>query len=538
MRILLINTNLKDDFMAAPPIGLAYVASAAQDAGHEVHVLDLCFRKDVRGDLDEALCRIRPELIGLSIRNLDNVNLMHPVSYVPEAEAMVGRIRRLSRAPIVLGGSGASLSPRSLLERLEADYIIVSEGESSFVELLRRLQEGESTDGIPGLGRRIRGEFSMTPPVLRDFPSVDAQLGRWIDMKPYMRMGSSYTIQTKRGCLLQCIYCTYNQVLEGRNLRLRSPVEVVDELEEALLKYRPESFEFVDSVFNRPYDHCMEILEEIVRRPWKARFTAMGVHPVRLDAPFLDLMWRAGFRSFMITPESASETMIRSYRKGFHKDDLVQAAEAVRKTGFTVMWFFLVGGPGETNRTLQETLDFNFRHLRMVKRPPYNMSNFYLGVRLYPGTEMWRIAMEEGFVTDRSDPLDSLWYVSEGLDLTRAVRQMVDAASLCPEIVLGFDEQFLALSWIVSRVGGLFRMAKPYWRHTWGLNQLLIKTGFRFPSGPPPMVARIRESLRRQGYKGPLLGDPPPQGLDGPQRGVERPVFPQRGRRDDSADAG
>ncbi len=71
-------------------------------------------------------------------------------------------------------------------------------------------------------------------------------------------------------------YCTYNQVLEGNRLRLRSPVEVVDEIEEAFYQFHPETFEFVDSVFNDPLDHCQEILAEIIRRPWKARFTTMG----------------------------------------------------------------------------------------------------------------------------------------------------------------------------------------------------------------------------------------------------------------------
>lgn len=502
MRVLLINGNLKDDFLAAPPIGLSYVASAAEDAGHDVRVLDLCFRKNIRRDMENALRGFCPEAVGISIRNIDNVNLLHPVDYLPEAEKMVRHIRKLSDAPIVLGGSGVSLSPRSVFERLGADYVIAGEGEAGFVKLLDRLQNGSSPGDIPGLGMKVNGEYCMTPPVLGDFRGKDARLGRWVDMRPYMKMGSSYTIQTKRGCLLRCIYCTYNQVLEGSKLRLRPPLEVVDELEEALLRYQPESFEFVDSVFNLPNDHCMEILEEICRRPWKARFTAMGVHPARLDLPVMDLMWKAGFRSFMITPESASETMIRNYRKGFCVDDLVHAAEAVKKTPFTVMWFFLVGGPGETNGTLKETLDFNLKHLQPVDRPPYNMCNFYLGVRLYPGTEMWEIAREDKFITEDSDPLDQLWYVSEGLDLQRAVDQLVDAARTCPEIVLGFDEQFLALSGIVSRVGDLFRMVKPYWRHTWGLNRLLIMTGLRYPFGPPDVVPRIRQYLKRQGYRG------------------------------------
>ena len=112
------------------------------------------------------------------------------------------------------------------------------------------------------------------------------------------------------------MYCTYNQSLEGARLRLRNPIDVVDEIEDALKKYGPDTFEFVDSVFNDPVDHSMSILEEIIKRPWKARFTAMGVHPRGLDKQYLALMWRAGFRSLMITPESVSDTMLANYSKG------------------------------------------------------------------------------------------------------------------------------------------------------------------------------------------------------------------------------
>ena len=148
---------------------------------------------------------------------------------------------------------------------------------------------------------------------------------------------------------MRCIYCTYNQVLEGNQLRLRSPSEVVDEIEEAFYQFKPETFEIVDSVFNDPVDHCREILEEIIRRPWKAHFTTMGVSPKNLDSQFLKLMQRAGFTSFMISPESASETMLTNYQKGFALGDLRRAAEAINKFSFPVLWYFLAGGPGETS---------------------------------------------------------------------------------------------------------------------------------------------------------------------------------------------
>jgi radical SAM superfamily enzyme YgiQ (UPF0313 family) len=348
--------------------------------------------------------------------------------------------------------------------------------------------------------------FRLTPPQLITFNGRFPDLGRWIDMRPYQRIGGTYNIQTKRGCRQNCIYCTYNQSLEGNKLRFRSPVEVVDEIEEALKKYRPKTFEFVDSVFNDSLDHSIALLEEIIRRPWKADFTAMGMHPTNLDKRYLDLMWRAGFRSFMITPESASGVMLKSYKKGFRQDDVIKAAEAINKTAFSAWWFFMIGGPGETNATLQESLDFAVERLQKKGRPVTNVAHYFIGVRLYPGTALWNIALKEGFIANGVDPLQTLWYLSEELDLDEAADQMTRAASLCPEVYLGFDERVLVFSKIAVGILKLLGFPGPYWRYFRIANQFGLYTGIRFMYKPADMAGMLRDALKQQGYRGRLLG--------------------------------
>jgi radical SAM superfamily enzyme YgiQ (UPF0313 family) len=498
MRVLLINSNLKDDLLAAPPIGLCYVASAAAEAGHEVRVLDLCFKRHIREELEQAILGFAPQAIGVSLRNLDNVNMLRPIVFLPSALEIVEMIRKLSGAPLVLGGSGASLDPQGVLEFLHGDYLIVAEGEKSFVALLAALGRGESPVDIPGVAMRHQGKFHLTPPQLAAFPLGNPRLGRWVDLTPYEKMGSSYTIQTKRGCRRRCIYCTY-RVLEGDRHRLREPVDVVDEIEEVLHRFKPPCIEFVDSVFNDPVEHCREILEEIIRRPWKAHFTTMGVSPKHLDNQLLHLMERAGFSSFMITPESASETMLSNYQKGFVLEDLRRAAEAINRFSFPVLWYFLVGGPGETPDTLQETLDFIERYLVRQRRPPYNLAHIFLGVRIYPGTELWDIAMAEGFIHDRSDPLRPLWYLSRDLDLEVTMRQLYEAACRCPEIVLSDVEKIFPLTKILGAIGKVFPLAKPLWRHLPLINRFLVASGLRHLFQPARVPARLREYVRLQG---------------------------------------
>jgi anaerobic magnesium-protoporphyrin IX monomethyl ester cyclase len=506
LRVLLVNSNIKADLLAAAPIGICYVAGAAEEAGHTVRVLDLCFSGNKPfTKLRQAVHEFDPEVVGLSVRNIDNVNMLHPISFLPETVEIVSEIRSITRAPLVVGGSAAGLMPEQILQLLGADYIIVSDGERSFVQLLCAIEAGCSPWEIPGVGLMKGTKFHLTPPQLTGFEGPRPDLGRWVDMIQYHRVGGSYNIQTKRGCRQHCIYCTYNQSLEGNRLRLRNPEDVVDEIEEALFKYSPKTFEFVDSVFNDPVDHSIELLEAIIRRPWKTEFTAMGVHPKNLDGKYLNLMWRAGFRSFMITPESACKDMLRNYRKGFQAEDVIMAAESINRTEFAAWWFFMIGGPGETNNSLQESLDFTERYLQKKDRKVTHVAHFFVGVRVYPGTRLWEIALKEGFVGPSSDPLETSWYISEELDIERAIQQMISSAARVPEIYLGFDERILVFSRAAAIFFKLLGFPRPYWRYFRAVNRFGLMTGIRFMYRPPDMAGMMRKALKNQGYKGPLV---------------------------------
>ncbi len=215
MRVLLINSNLKDDILAAPPIGLCYVASATEIAGHQVRVLDLCFQPQIPELLQKEIERFSPEIIGISLRNIDNCNMLFPVSYLPETKQLIRVIRGLSSATLVLGGAGVSVMPEKVFSCLSVDYLIVSDGEESFVNLLNALQNGNSLQDLPGVGMSYQGKFHLTPPRFAPLPLRRPDLPKWVDLQPYRKMGSSYLIQTKRGCSHRCIYCTYSQLVEG-----------------------------------------------------------------------------------------------------------------------------------------------------------------------------------------------------------------------------------------------------------------------------------------------------------------------------------
>jgi hypothetical protein len=273
---------------------------------------------------------------------------------------------------------------------------------------------------------------------------------------------------------------------------------VVDETEEALHKYRPPTFEFVDSVFNDLPEHATAILEEIIRRPWRASFTAMGLNPRHLSLPFLELIWRAGFRSLMITPESASDLMLRNYRKGFSREEVLTAAENLSRTRLTAWWYFLIGGPGETLATFQESLDFAWSLIPGHGRGNKNKAYFFFSIRMYPGTELWRLGFEEGFMPPDANPLDNLWYLSQSLDLEEALSRIMAAAAICGTLFTGFDEGALRFFGFFAFFYKLLRFPEPYWQYFRTFGRIGHFFGMRFSLSPQEAARRLQEILARQ----------------------------------------
>jgi len=159
MRVLLISTNTEKIHMPTLPLGLACVAAATQKAGHDVAMVDLMVEKDTRTVLKEAIEGFRPEIIGISVRNIDDQNMENPRFLLDPVKQIVADCRSLSEATIVLGGAGYSIFPESALSFLGADMGIQGEGEVAFPDLI--------ADGIRRQPFGIVGSLSARP-----WPSV------------------------------------------------------------------------------------------------------------------------------------------------------------------------------------------------------------------------------------------------------------------------------------------------------------------------------------------------------------------------------
>lgn len=464
MRILLIYSNQSRELVPAPPVGLSYVASAARAAGHEVKLLDLAFADDLLGMLADAIAAFRPEVVGLSIRNIDNVIHQRFDSPLAALQQQVAVIRAKARAadgspvPLVLGGPAISILAERSLDVFGADYAIVGEGESAFPALLEALSRNESPAAIAGVCYRRDGAATRTPPsLLRSFTPSGMQ--GWISWRQYEKGGGTWPIQTKRGCPMKCVYCAY-PLVEGRRYRQRDAREVVDEIEQVLRDVGPRTFEFVDSTFNLPAAHGVAICEEILRRGVKANFTAMGVNPLDVPAELFPLMKRAGFNSMMITAEAGCDPMLANLRKGFTMQEVKSCLALVKKAGIKSMWFFMLGGPGETMATCEETI--GFAQANLTGRQFATV--FFTGIRILPDTALARHAVEAGYCRPDTDFSQGLFYLSPEIDEEKVLARIHQAIVANPSIVHAAEGGTSFAQQLVYRILNTLGVAPPYWR--------------------------------------------------------------------------
>jgi radical SAM superfamily enzyme YgiQ (UPF0313 family) len=457
MRVLLVNTNRSRDLLPPPPVGLAYLASAAADAGHEVEILDLMRSKDPAVALRRALRQQPRDVVGLSVRNLDNLIRQRVRPQLLPVNQLIELVRAESRAPIVLGGSAVSIAGAATLRRLAADYAIVGEGERSFPLLLQALAGQRPFDQVPGLLRRSGGDVLATPPE-REPSFGRSGLERWVDWRDYAKLGSTWPIQGKRGCPLPCNYCLYGAI-EGARHRLRPPVEIVDEMAAVQAAARPRAFEFVDSTFNVPTDHAFAVCEEIVRRDLRTALTAQGVNPLGATPALMTAMRRAGFNSFMVSAESASDRMLARLGKGYTSAHVHRTRDATRASGMVSLWFFMLGGPGETEASVEETVSFAERQLDW----PGCLSIFFTGVRVLPGTEVEKIARAEGQVARDDDLVAPRFYLSPEIDERRVQERIRRALAVRPNLVHAAEED-ASIQRLMNAVLPRIGIAPPYWR--------------------------------------------------------------------------
>jgi radical SAM superfamily enzyme YgiQ (UPF0313 family) len=409
MKVLLISANRLRSPYPVYPIALDYLAGILKPK-HSVRLLDMI---DMEPEcvIKNAIHEFCPDCIGISIRNIDNSDAANAASFISEYKIIVNIIRNHTSSPIILGGAGYTLFPKRLIDELGADYGIAGEGER-FLEFVNAVENGADPSGLPGVivsWDQPQAPMPWEGEIIRDIVP-DASLSSF-----YLNSGGMMNLQTKRGCPYRCIYCTY-PVIEGGYVRFFAPGDVgmvAAKLKDAGAKY----IYITDSVFNSDEGHCLEIAEELSQQgadiPWGGFFS-----PVRPSTDFYKRLASAGLTHVEFGTESLCEGMLKTYRKPFNVEDVFAAYEDAREAGLHIAHYFMLGGPGETHETVIQTLE-------NAERLQSSVLFFFCGVRIYPGTELFNRAKEEGKLLDGDDLLTPRFYQSEGIS-SKDIIGMID----------------------------------------------------------------------------------------------------------------
>ncbi len=396
MKVLLIGANVASTPYYVYPLGLSMVATALRKAGHVVNQFDFLRNGMSLEALDNELRSFDPGIIGISMRNIDNVNLMNEQRYIVAVKDIVGNIRDVTKSPVVLGGSAFSIMPETILREVGADYGIVGEGESLMVDLVNKTALGKFPEkGCIRSSNYMAGE---------DIPA--ACYDRDI-MQFYLKSGSIASLQTKRGCTHKCIYCSY-PVLEGSAIRPRNPGAVVDDIEILINDHNAKYIFFTDSVFNDDEESYLEVVTEMKKRnvyiPWTAFFKPEG-----LNDKHVELMKQTGLKGVEIGADASTDTTLMRLGKRFRFNDIVDCNDLFVRHGIATAHFYMFGCPGETKETVIQGLE-------NIKSIDKTVSFIFMGIRILPDTILHGIAVREGIISPENTLLESAYYIAPGLE--------------------------------------------------------------------------------------------------------------------------
>ncbi len=352
-----------------PRLGLPILGAILRQQGYQIKIhIGALNRK-------EMALALECDLIGLSTTT----------STAPEAYRLADTFRHLGKL-VVIGGVHATFLPEEALNH--ADYVVRGEGEDTFQELIKCLEQGDQPTGVRGVSYRENGEpkHNADVPLLPDldrlpFPDFSMLTSR-------MRLGL-IPIQASRGCPFPCNFCSVTKMF-GRKVRFRSSEHVLEEIRQIS---KPEVFFYDDNFCAKP-EYTKNLLQGILREGLTLKYFSAQVRAeVARDNDLMDLMSRAGCRQVYVGYESVNPASLAEYDKRQTVDEIRHSMEVFRRRNIRVHGMFVIGSDQDTARTARETLRFARRqHIDTVQ---------LMMLTPLPGTDYYQQLSDQGRIISR-----------------------------------------------------------------------------------------------------------------------------------------
>jgi len=377
MKIALVSPKWNKKANDYPPLGIAYLAAVLERDGHQVGVFDFGLDPDAPLEDDvKRVCAFAPQLVGITAMT----------SVYHSALEMAIMLKASLGRPIVIGGPHATMYPeRVLAESPVIDYVVRGEGEETLLALAHALNAGSrNLSAIEGLSYRLRGEIVSNPDraLIKDLDALPFPARHLFELQRYglcMPDGQPMvTILSSRGCPYNCSYCFKGIV--GRTYRQRSPESIIAEMRQLIAQYGVRNFYFIDDLFTIDLKRLNAITDQLSAEKMDVRWQCLG-RVDRVTAEILRKMYAAGCRRIHYGIESGNQQVLERINKGIQLDQVRQAVRWTKEAGIHVKGYFMLGLPGDTEETMQQTVDFAVE--LDVDEAMFSLTT------PFPGTRLW-----------------------------------------------------------------------------------------------------------------------------------------------------
>ena len=391
------------------PMGCGYIAGALEQQGYEVRCLDaIAEDRNSIQRVGEKLLRfgLSKETILQSIEEFSpdviGFSCQFSVQYNPTRE-LIGAIKK-ARPEIVtiIGGTHSSAQPEDVLSETPVDYVVISEGEETVVNLLKRLQDGSSLECLDGFGYRDGGRICVNPKThfIKDLDSIPFPARHLFNMEKYFDTSRGWgaskkqrrlSMITSRGCPFHCIFCGIH-LNTGKKFRMRSAENVLKEIQAVVADYGVSEIMFEDDNISINRRRMMDLLQGFIDSKLDLVWSApSGIALWTLDEELLEKMKKSGCYKIYLGLESGNERVLRDIiRKQLHdKNEIRRRVRMVKRYGFETVGFWVLGDPGETKRDMWDTIDFA-RELGLD-------NNQVLIALPYKGTRLYNVCRENNY---------------------------------------------------------------------------------------------------------------------------------------------
>lgn len=410
MKILLINPPFNyysRHLLFSEPLSLGYLAAYLRKFGYDVSILDgvaggiyhqgKYWRYGLKdSEVAQKIKEFKPDLVGITCA------FSLRIDAVLQVAKLVKRIDK--KITTVVGGIHPTIFPKETGSHKEIDYVIIGEGEEIFLELIKTIESGKNVSklDIDGCVYRSKGSIQYNPKTsfIKDLDSLPFPARDLLPMEYYLQKETIHfglgkkraaSIITSRSCPMRCTFCCMH-LSHGPVFRARSALNVFEEIEEMVRKYRVEEIFIMDDNFTFDKERVMVLCKLIIRKGLKFRWnTPNGIRADMLDLELVRMMKKAGCINVCIGIEVGNEKIRNEIiKKRLSGEQIERAVKICSQADLPIVGLFILGIPGETEDTFQDTI-------RMVKKLPFSMiaTSFFTP---FPGTQLYSECIHKGFV--------------------------------------------------------------------------------------------------------------------------------------------